>query len=127
MKLHRYEFAYCSGLTTVNIPLSRTEIEKYAFAHCKDLQSVTFPSSIVQLKEKVFAHCSNLRSVIIPLSMSEIHTNTFQCCENLDDETRESIATFSIPGPDGTLRRPDNFQGMSYFILLVLIYDIYLQ
>ena len=60
-----YAFAYCSGLTSVDIPSSVTSIGLHAFSSCSGLTSVTIPNSVTSIYGNAFNSCSNLISVYI--------------------------------------------------------------
>ena len=55
----------CSGLTSVTIPSSVTEIGPFAFSDCRSLTSVTIPSSITKIGDNAFSGCSGLTSVYV--------------------------------------------------------------
>ena len=67
----------CSGLTSVTIPSSVTEIGPFAFSDCRSLTSVTIPSSITKIGSSTFSGCSGLTSVTIPSSVTEIGRYAF--------------------------------------------------
>ena len=55
----------CSGLTSVTIPSSVTEIGSSAFSDCRGLTSVTVPSSVTKIGDNTFSGCSGLTSVYV--------------------------------------------------------------
>ena len=55
----------CSGLTSVTIPSSVTEIGSSAFSDCRSLTSVPIPSSITKIGDNAFSGCSGLTSVYV--------------------------------------------------------------
>ena len=55
----------CSGLTSVTIPSSVTEIGPFAFSDCRSLTSVPIPSSITKIGDNAFSGCSGLTSVYV--------------------------------------------------------------
>ncbi len=57
-------FFGCSGLTTLTIPNSVTEIRYAAFAHCSGLTTLTIPNSVTNIRDVAFQSCSGLTSVI---------------------------------------------------------------
>ena len=80
-------FENCSGLTSVNIPSSVTEIGNFAFIRCTGLTSVTIPESITSIGRSVFNGCSGLTSVIIPESVTSIGMYAFDGCTGLTSLT----------------------------------------
>ena len=57
-------FAYCSGLTSVEIPNSVTSIGGAAFYGCSGLTSVVIPNSVTSIGNQAFTYCSSLKTVI---------------------------------------------------------------
>lgn len=98
-------FDYCTGLRSVTIPKSVTEIGdwafhscvwlkaiiadsitsigKHAFSSCMRLTSVTIPDSVTEIGDCAFWYCRGLKSVIIPNNVTEIESSTFQGCSGL--------------------------------------------
>jgi len=76
-------FMYCSGLTSVSIPNSVTEIGGSAFNYCSGLASVSIPNLVTEIGAWAFAHCSGLTSVDIPNSVTEIGGYAFDYCSGL--------------------------------------------
>jgi len=56
-------FAYCSGLTSIEISNSVTSIFDYAFPGCISLTSVTIPNSVSVLLSDAFCDCSSLTAL----------------------------------------------------------------
>ena len=56
-KLGYGAFSGCSGLTSLTIPSSVTEIGELAFEGCSGLTSLTIPSSVTSIGEGVFYGC----------------------------------------------------------------------
>ena len=83
----------CSGLTSVTIPSSVTEIGPFAFSDCRSLTSVTIPSSITKIGSSTFSGCSGLTSVTIPSSVTEIGSSAFSGCRGLTSVTIPSSVT----------------------------------
>ena len=78
-----YAFAGCSGLTSVTIPLSVTNIGDYAFAGCSGLAEIKIPSSVTSIGYAAFSGCSGLTSVTIPSSVTSIGCAAFGGCRGL--------------------------------------------
>ena len=91
-EIGRYAFA-SSGLTRVTIPSSVTEIGSSAFSCCSGLTSVTIPSSVTKIGYGTFSDCSGLTSVTIPSSVTEIGSSAFAYCRGLTSVTIPSSVT----------------------------------
>ena len=50
-------FYYCSGLSSVIIPISLTSIGENAFWYCSSLTSVTIPNSVTSIGRYAFYNC----------------------------------------------------------------------
>ena len=90
-------FAYCSGLTSINIPNSVTSIGQSAFSGCSGLTSITIPSSITSIDEQTFENCTGLTSINIPNSVTSIGEGAFLGCSGLTSIAIPSSVT-SIGG-----------------------------
>ena len=77
-----YAFADCSGLTSITIPNSVTEIGRGAF-ECTGLRSVTIPNSVTSIGDYAFYNCSGLTSITIPNSVTSIGNWAFEDCSGL--------------------------------------------
>ena len=68
-------FSSRSGLTSITIPNSVTNINKYAFQSCSGLSTITIPNSVTSIGRDAFSYCSNLSSVTVevntPLTITE--------------------------------------------------------
>ena len=60
----RKGFQGCSGLISVNIPNTVTNIGDYAFEDCSNLTSIEIPASVTNIGYKAFSNCSSLASVV---------------------------------------------------------------
>ena len=76
-------FSGCSGLTSVTIPDSVTDIGDYAFSGCSGLTSITIPDSVTDIGDYAFSGCSGLTSVTIPDSVIGIGGGAFSGCSGL--------------------------------------------
>ena len=92
-ELCMYAFSGCSGLTSLTIPSSVTEIGSYAFEDCSGLTSLTIPSSVTSIGWYAFEGCSGLTSLTIPSSVTEIGRETFSGCSGLTSLTIPSSVT----------------------------------
>jgi len=94
-------FAYCTALTSIEIPASVETIEASAFQNCTSLATVTFEQgsclkTIGGGYEKdygyyygVFADCTALTSIEIPASVETIEASAFKNCTSLATVTFE--------------------------------------
>ena len=73
-------FSNCTGLTSVTIPNSVTNIGSQAFYNCSSLTSVTIPNSVTNIGSQAFYNCSGLTSVTIPNSVTSIGSEAFFGC-----------------------------------------------
>ena len=92
-ELCMYAFSGCSGLTSLTIPSSVTEIGSYAFEDCSGLTSLTIPSSVTSIGWYAFEGCSGLTSLTILSSVTEIGRETFMGCSGLTSLTIPSSVT----------------------------------
>ena len=72
-----------SGLTSVTIPNSVTQIEDNAFKSCSSLPSIIIPNSVISIGSFAFQYCSGLTSVTIPNSVTAIGQFAFEYCSGL--------------------------------------------
>ena len=80
-----------SGITSIDIPDSVTNIEACAFIRCGNLKSVTLPQNINVIKRGTFWKCSSLESIVIPNGVTSIESywynydywGAFSGCKNL--------------------------------------------
>ena len=88
--------AYCSGLTSVNIPNSVTSIGSYAFYWCSGLTSATIGNSVTSIGSWAFSRCFALTSVTIPSSVTSIGDFAFYKCSGLTTVTSLIEEPFEI-------------------------------
>jgi hypothetical protein len=81
-----YSF-YGSGLTSITIPNSVTNIEQAAFGRCASLTDVFIPNSVIYLAEDVFYRCTSLKSITIPNGVTRLLDSVFAGCTSLTDVT----------------------------------------
>ena len=87
-------FFGCSGLTSVEIPSSVTDIRPNVFFKCTGLTSVTIPDGVTTIGGSAFFGCSGLTSVTIPASVTFIGNLAFSGCSGLTSVTIPASVTF---------------------------------
>ncbi|MBQ7946762.1 MAG: leucine-rich repeat domain-containing protein [Bacteroidaceae bacterium] len=63
LRIAKYAFSGCTGLTSVTIPNSVTTIEDYAFIGCSGLTSVTIPNSVTTIGDDAFESCDIAKTI----------------------------------------------------------------
>ena len=86
-EIGEYAFAYCSGLTSLTLPVGITSIGEFAFSGCSGLTSLTLPAGITSIGEYAFYGCSGLTSLTLPAGITEIGESTFSNCSGLTSLT----------------------------------------
>ena len=86
-EIGEYAFAYCSGLTSLTLPVGITSIGEFAFYGCSGLTSLTLPAGITSIGEYAFYGCSGLTSLNLPAGITEIGESTFSNCSGLTSLT----------------------------------------
>ena len=80
-------FGGCSGLTSVIIPDSVTNIGDYAFRGCSGLTSVSIGNGVTSIGDYAFRGCSGLTSVSIGNSVTSFGYEAFKGCSELTSIT----------------------------------------
>ncbi|MDE6476673.1 MAG: leucine-rich repeat domain-containing protein [Mycoplasmoidaceae bacterium] len=72
-------FAFCSTLTTVNLPNSLIKLDNSVFHKCSSLTSVDFSNSTIfsSIGQEVFSYCLSLTSITLPSCLIEIGSDAF--------------------------------------------------
>lgn len=78
-----YAFSGCTGLTSITIPNSVTQLGYWSFNECTSLESITFPSSLKILGQSSFRACESLTSITIPSNVTTVGSCPFEGCYNL--------------------------------------------
>ena len=80
-KLGDGAFSGCSGLTSLTLPSSVTEIGWYAFKGCSGLTTLTIPSSVTWIGLEAFSGCSGLTSIYVyTKKLPELGPDVFNGC-----------------------------------------------
>ena len=82
-EIGEYAFAYCSGLTSLTLPVGITSIGEFAFYGCSGLTSLTLPAGITSIGEYAFYVCSGLTSLTLPAGITSIGEFAFSYCSGL--------------------------------------------
>ena len=83
-EIGEYAFAYCSGLTSLTLPVGITSIGEFAFSGCSGLTSLTLPAGITSIGEYAFYGCRGLTSLNLPAGITEIGSDAlFEGCSGL--------------------------------------------
>ena len=73
---------------SIEIPNSVTFINKYAFRDCSGLTSVTIPNSVTQVYQvSAFTRCTGLENLVIGNGLTSIPSGYFMDCKNLKSVT----------------------------------------
>ena len=86
-EIGEYAFAYCSGLTSLTLPVGITSIGEFAFYGCSGLTSLTLPAGITSIGEYAFSRCSGLTSLTLPAGITSIDKYAFSGCSRLTSLT----------------------------------------
>lgn len=84
-------FYLCSGLKSVILPDSVTEIRESAFAR-SSLESISIPNSVTAIGAWAFAY-TDLASIVLPPSLDTVENNTFYCADKLQRITIPETVT----------------------------------
>ena len=82
-EIGEYAFAYCSGLTSLTLPVGITSIGEFAFSGCSGLTSLTLPAGITSIDKYAFSGCSRLTSLTLPAGITSIGEFAFSYCSGL--------------------------------------------
>ena len=81
-------FSGCSGLKSIQIPLSVTEVTMLAFDSCTALESLTFQEGETTEERKIgvsaFRGCTSLTEVVLPAGV-KLEGNVFGGCTSLTE------------------------------------------
>lgn len=83
-------FNGCTGLKSIEIPNSVTNIDYMAFNDCTRLKSVKMPDNLTSIGSYAFCDCTGLTSIEIPDGVTSIGYGAFSGCTGL--------ASIEIPG-----------------------------
>ena len=81
-------FAYCSGLSSIDIPATVTRIDSYAFSRCTSLTEINFVTegaTSIDIADYAFNECSKLGTILLPNHLNEFKSSAFNGCELLKE------------------------------------------
>ena len=88
-------FYGCANLTEITIPESVTTIGAYAFEGCKSLPGIQLPGGLKSIRLGTFINCSSLTSIVIPDGVLRIGDEAFRGCTSLTTVTMpDSVIEF---------------------------------
>lgn len=109
-------FKDCTGLTSISIPNSVTEIGPNTFSGCSNLRSITLPNKLKTIEERTFEKCKSLPAISFPNSVATIGEYAFDGCENIRTvelgSGMKSIGKFAFRDCSSIIRMdiPDNVE-----------------
>lgn len=77
-------FYQCRNLTSLDLPVTTTEIGKDALQGCINIQNFIVPEQVTVLNSGVFGFCSNLYNVVLPDGLKIIGDCAFMGCYALN-------------------------------------------
>ena len=86
-------FYNSTGLTSVTLPDSITEIPDSAFSKCTSLTSVTLGNNVTSIGEAAFSGCTALTSLTLPDTLTSIEAVAFKNCTALANLTLPETLT----------------------------------
>ena len=72
-----------SGLESITLPSSITEIGRKAFQECRGLTALALPAAVEKIGQNAFSGCTALTSLTIPASVTSIGESAFYDCRRL--------------------------------------------
>ena len=83
-KIDQWAFNNCTGLTSISIPASVTDIIANAFEDCSGLTSVTIGDGVTTIGSCAFRRCTSLTTCTITSSkLTSIPSSCFSACSRL--------------------------------------------
>lgn len=86
-------FKNCSGISSIVIPDSVTEIGG-AFRECIGIRNIVIPKSVTKIGGGAFYNCTNLSNVILSDGVKDVYFQAFANCASLKDITIPDSVTF---------------------------------
>lgn len=73
-----------SGITSIKLPDTVTEIVLATFCGFRELTSIQIPDAVAKLGYATFYNCNKLKKVIFPAALESMEFSAFEKCKNLD-------------------------------------------
>lgn len=86
-----HAFLNCTGLTSITIPTSVTDIESAAFVNCSNLTAIIISNSVTNIGTGTFGDCVKLTSAILPDNIEYIEKGIFDGCSSFASVTYKGI------------------------------------
>lgn len=94
-------FHSCYSLSSITIPENVAKIGSYAFYHCTSLEEVEIPDNVVSISTSAFEGCLSLKKATIGKSVKTVGTNVFSSCYSFEtlifNEGIEVIPRMYVP------------------------------
>lgn len=98
---------YNTGLTSVVLPETVTEVSEYCFSNCYSLSEVVWSANATIISGSCFRNCSSLISFTVPEGITSIENRAFSGCGQLASvtipDTVASIGSNVFSGCDSSL------------------------
>ena len=94
-----YAFKRTSGITTVKLPESITEISDKGFYTCTGLKTINLPNALTSIGQYAFTNNTSLTRVTIPYSVTKIGMAAFYGCTLTSATISRSVSTRQVWGP----------------------------
>ena len=78
-------FADCTGLRSIALPSTLTEIGEEAFNGCKKLETFQFGESLKTIGDSAFSGCASLAIIILPDSLTSLGKEAFSSCSGVKE------------------------------------------
>lgn len=72
-KIKMDAFSGCTGLTSIEIPSSVTEIGEGVFEVCESLETVTLPAAVKKIHAGAFSGCTGLKTIYVPARKTDYY------------------------------------------------------
>lgn len=102
-----------SGVVSVSMPSSVTDIGKNAFRDCDSLKSIVLPRNIKQINDFTFRGCNELETLVFPNGLERIGKYAVSLCDKLS----KVIIPYSVTDIEEYA-----FEKVSYFEIPLSIY-----